>query len=983
MKYGFKWVVVFIVLAILGIAVIPLLNVDLNPQPNDFSFTIRYTLPESSPQQVEHEATSPLENVFSQLSGLSKVYSISNYGRGAIELTFQKDVDLDFKRFEISALLRQVYPKLNQKLSYPTIAVGNRETDHPPLAVYQIKSTLPKEEAYRLVKQDVVTALSQIKGIDEVSVDGAQGQQITINLDGVRLRHFGITAKQLTEVLRKRFLTVYPGTQLLSSGQYLTLQVGESLNSLKQLKKIIIGQHEGQAIRLSHLGNVYLEGSEPSRYFRVDGQNTLVLTLSAEEDQNRIRLMDQIENKLGAIKVSLPNGFEIIKDYDDTEYLRTELSKIYQRAGFSILILSLFIFMINRNLKYLFVLFSGILLTICLTSLCAWFLSIDIHIYSIAGLTIAFGLVVDNSIVMLDHLHKKNNLQVFKALLGASLTTIAAVLLVFFLPEEQKKDLFEFGQIIAVSLFLSLLVALFYTPALFNLLNIGTPANKRKKLRKWHAKFFRGYEQFIYILAKRRKWVVMVLVISFGLPVFMLPTQWKGHDWYNATIGSELYQESIRPYSDRVFGGALRLFVRNVFEKSGYRTPDKTRLYVNASMPYGSTIHQLNEILTKVESYLHGVNGISKFVTRVSSGQQGNITIEFEPDYENGALPYQLKSRLIARSLDWGGVEWNIYGVGRGFSNAGSDQLPAFRVLMKGYNYDELEAQSNQLAERLLAHKRIQKVNTNERLSWSEESRKEYLWKPNLYALAQSDVSSLLIMEQLDFLSKRTEPSFFIPFSNINMPVYVKENESDRFSIFNLKNQQLQIDSVLLDLNQSGKLELTQTVNAIHKENRQYLRVLGFEYFGSYKFGNKYLDETLAIQKKEMPLGYSTEKLTWQWNWGRVKRQYGLLIILVIAIYFICSILFENLKQPLFIIFCIPISLIGLFLTFALFDFYFDQGGYAAFVLLGGLVVNAAIFVVNDLNNLKKGKYNRNILKAVAHKAQPIMLTILSTCFGL
>ncbi|MEM7109788.1 MAG: efflux RND transporter permease subunit, partial [Bacteroidota bacterium] len=168
MKYGFKLVVIFIVLSILGLAVIPLLNVDFNPQPNDFSFTLRYSLPESSPQQVEHEATSPLENTFSRLAGLSKIYSISNYGRGAIELTFQKDVDLDFKRFEISALLRQVYPQLNQKLSYPTIAAGNRETDRPPLAVYQIKSTVPKDEAYRLVKQDVVTALSQIKGIEEV-----------------------------------------------------------------------------------------------------------------------------------------------------------------------------------------------------------------------------------------------------------------------------------------------------------------------------------------------------------------------------------------------------------------------------------------------------------------------------------------------------------------------------------------------------------------------------------------------------------------------------------------------------------------------------------------------------------------------------------------------------------------------------------------------------------------------------------------------
>jgi multidrug efflux pump subunit AcrB len=94
-------------------------------------------------------------------------------------------------------------------------------------------------------------------------------------------------------------------------------------------------------------------------------------------------------------------------------------------------------------------------------------------------------------------------------------------------------------------------------------------------------------------------------------------------------------------------------------------------------------------------------------------------------------------------------------------------------------------------------------------------------------------------------------------------------------------------------------------------------------------------------------------------------------------------VLFENFRQPVYIILLIPISFIGLFLIFSLFDFYFDQGGYAAFVMLGGLAVNAGIFILNDFNNRKTGVNNRNILKSVAGKAIPILLTVLSTCFGL
>lgn len=105
--------------------------------------------------------------------------------------------------------------------------------------------------------------------------------------------------------------------------------------------------------------------------------------------------------------------------------------------------------------------------------------------------------------------------------------------------------------------------------------------------------------------------------------------------------------------------------------------------------------------------------------------------------------------------------------------------------------------------------------------------------------------------------------------------------------------------------------------------------------------------------------------------------------MLILGIFFIGAVLFENLKQPFHIISVIPISFIGLFLIFSLFDFYFDQGGYAAFVLLGGLSVNAAIFIVNDLNNKTRGAYNRNVIKALGGKAIPILLTVLSTCFGL
>lgn len=212
----------------------------------------------------------------------------------------------------------------------------------------------------------------------------------------------------------------------------------------------------------------------------------------------------------------------------------------------------------------------------------------------------------------------------------------------------------------------------------------------------------------------------------------------------------------------------------------------------------------------------------------------------------------------------------------------------------------------------------------------------------------------------------------------------VREEDSEGFSRFDLEETTLiSGEDRMFKVSSLGTLEKETTTNSLHKEDRQYIRRVAFEYMGSRKFGSEYLEEVLEEMKASMPIGYSAETSSYYWGYDKAKRQYTLLLVLIVAIFFICGVLFENLKQPFYIIAVIPIAFIGLFLIFSLFDFYFDQGGYAAFVMLGGLAVNAAIFIVNDLNNRSKGRYNRNVLKSVAGKAIPILLTVLSTCFGL
>lgn len=986
----FRTVIAFFVLAIIGFALVPRLSVDLNPREKEPVLRISFGVPGSSPELVEKLATAPLEGVFSQLAGLKKIQSVSNYDEGSVTLRFDKNADMEFKKFEVASLIRQVYPSLDQKVSYPLIyqsAETNRNQE-TPILTYSINGPFASFEIRKITEDVLKSSLNAFDEIEEIQVRGASLLQLYVTYDIKKLQALGISRSGLISILASSFGRDYPGAVVNSRGETIFIQVDRSLTGIRQLENLLVTTRGGKEVYLRDVANLTLEEAEANSYYRINGNNSVTMAITNREGVNKVLLAQKIKAAVEEAKVLLPAGFEVRLENDDTEFLEKELAKIYKRAGLSILILVVFIFLINRNLKYLAVLFLGIIVNVSLTAIVLYFLKIDIHLYSLAGLTISFGLIVDNAIIMMDHLHKHKNRKVFLALLAASLTTIAALLMVFLLPEEDRKNLMEFSSVVAVMLAVSLLVALFFTPALYEML-FREKAKRRNMLTmgqlRTRVKGFRMFYNIIGFTARFRKVFVTFLILLFGLPLFYLPAKWEGQEWYNNTIGSTRYQEDLRPYVDKALGGSLRMFVRGVFEKSSYREMERTRLYITARLPFGNTLDQMDFIIREFETYLKGVKGIDQFVANVQSGQYASITITFEEAYENAALPYQLKGRLSMKSMDWSGVRWNISGVGKDFSvGTRGEGIPYFRVSMKGYNFDELDRQSEILAKKLLEHKRIQEVNTNERLSYNEQKTEEYVLRLDQSRLALGQTDQYKVINALNDISKPPGPSLYLSLNDKRYGLVVREKDSDGFSRFDLEQSALIAgDSSIFKVSNFGSLSKETTTNALHKEDRQYIRIVSFEYMGSSKFGHEYLDGVLDKLQAGMPLGYTALKQSYNWNYGKVKRQYGLLLVLIVVIFFICSVLFENLKQPFFIIAIIPISFIGLFLIFSLFDFYFDQGGYAAFVMLGGLAVNAAIFIVNDLNNHSGGNYNRNVLKSVAGKSIPILLTVLSTCFGL
>ncbi|MFT6216578.1 MAG: multidrug efflux pump subunit AcrB, partial [Roseivirga sp.] len=182
MKRPFRVVIVFVVLAMVGIALIPKLNVNFTPRYTKPAITITYSLPKSSPDIVERLATSPLENAMSQIEGVNKSYSISQYDRGRIELSFDKGEDMEFRKFEVNSLIRNIYKKLPETMSYPRVEQRGGDTQNKaesPVLLYSINGPYASYKIKKDVEEYIQKPLSGLKAIKKIEIYGAVDLQIT------------------------------------------------------------------------------------------------------------------------------------------------------------------------------------------------------------------------------------------------------------------------------------------------------------------------------------------------------------------------------------------------------------------------------------------------------------------------------------------------------------------------------------------------------------------------------------------------------------------------------------------------------------------------------------------------------------------------------------------------------------------------------------------------------------------------------------
>lgn len=1016
---SFTMIVVFICIALIGIALVPLLPLKLSPSYTLPRLNINYTMPGNSARVIEMEVTSQLEAMLARIKGIREIRSTSGNGWGSITLELDKHTNVDAARFEASTIIRQIWPKLPEELSYPVLEMSRPDdTESRAFISYTINAPATPIFIQRYAENQIKPRLASIPGIYRIDIAGATPMEWRLEYDSKLLRSLGLSVNDLQEAISRYYKKEFIGIANMSEGKDEWIRLALISGAEKDVfdpELITVANKDGALIRLDQLLKVTRQEEAPRNYYRINGLNSIYLSIRSDETANQLQLARQVKEEMEQIRLQLPAGYEIHTGYDATEYIQDELNKIYVRSGLTVLILLLFILLITRNAKYMLLVVVSLMVNLAIAVILYYLLGLEMQLYSLAGITISLSLIIDNTIVMVDHIKNRHNKNAFLPVLAATLTTMGALSIIFFLDEKIRLNLQDFAAVVIVNLLVSLLIALFFVPAMIDKIglfkekkkSIRMPAKRRSflffdRLRKrFPVRFSQYYLKQIKVMLKLRVPACILAILAFGLPFFMLPDKIEMENTktysaldsaviekYNQWTSNDTYKETVKPVLDKALGGSLRLFVQKVYEGSYFTQPEEMVLSIAASMPNGTTISQMNALVAQMETFLSHYNEIRQFQTTIYDARMARIEVFFTKESARSGFPYTLKSRVISKALELGGGSWAVFGLpDQGFNNDVRENAGNFRIEMYGYNYDELYDWAEQLRSRLLNDRRIKEVLINSEFSWWKDDYQEFTFKLDRFRMAQEKILPIRLFASIYPVFGKDIYAGNIMVDNELENLKLTSGQSQEYDIWSMQHVPQTINERSYKLGELTTIEKEQAPQKVAKINQQYRLCLQYEYIGASSRGTKKQEELLKEFNAILPMGYSAETNAFSWSWDQKdNKQYLLLLLIVVIIFFTCSILFNSLKQPLAVICVIPVSYIGVFLTFYWFKLNFDQGGFAAFVLLCGITVNASIYILNEYNQICKRKPlmhpYRAYLKAWNAKITPIFLTVISTVLG-
>ncbi|HEX8271641.1 MAG TPA: efflux RND transporter permease subunit [Longimicrobiaceae bacterium] len=967
----------YLAVSLLGVAAWVLVPIELLPETELPRLTVSATWPGASPEATEAFLTSPLEAAIQQVRGVEKVSSTSEEQNGtgvaSISVEFARGTDMDFVRLELSERLAALDEDLPDGARRPVVesyVPEEFQDQNRPFLRYTVTGPYTVEALRRHVDEDIAPELRQVDGVADVGAQGGRDRMLEIEVDEEKALALGLDPVAIGARIRDLEIVRESGVVRQGGTEY-TVAIRQRAESPVEVRRLPLLTDRGRMVRLEDVAVVRDTYEDPFSYYRIDAQPAVSFVVQKEIGTNAVEVADRVKEHLAGLAPTHPRGVRLILDDDQSEAIKAQLTDLRGRALSGGVIVFVVLLFFLRSFRSAAIVFSSIAFSVLITLNLIYFGGLTLNVLTLMGLAMGFGLVIDNSVVVLENIYRRRKLgdsaegaaergagEMVLPVLAATLTTIIVFVPFVYLQGELRLFYIPLAIVVGFTNLASLFVTFSFIPALAGRL----------------------------LRVQRRVRPVPASAGAAGGGTPERPPLYVR--MYSGMVrGSLRFPWSTVAVSLLALGGSWYLFDKYVTRGTVWRPWWEQESYISISvdLPRGEELARTDELVRFFEARLKQTPEVERFVTSVRP-QAARITVTFPDSLENTGIPVAIKEQMEAYSHLFGGAEVRVTGYGPSFYGGGGSP-PNYSIQVLGYNYQTVRAIADDLGERLQRFSRIQDVDTNSSGAWYTRDRATEVVlridrrRLSLHGLSARDVAGR-VAAAVGGQSRRDR----VRLGGEEVGFTVRTGDRERMDLLALQELLIPAPSgEAVRLGDVAVLEEREVLSRILREDQQYQRTVSYEFRGPTKLGDRV--QAAVIRNTRLPAGYSIKgKEEWRWSDEEQGQIWGVLAVSLVLIFMVTAALFESLRLPLCVLGTVPMALIGVFLTFFFTDASFTREAFIGVIMMGGVVVNNAMLLVDHVNQLRRGEglpLEPAILRGTLERVRPILMTSAVTILGL
>lgn len=957
-KHHVMTILLYILVVVFGFYSFQNLPLALMPSMEVPAAVVYATYPGAGPEDIEQQVTKKLEGAVAGLSGLDTLQSTSSENMAMLVIRFTNDTDMDQAMTDLRDKVAQVKSQLPDDASDPTVM--SIDIDSMPVVSVALRGN-DLASLQSIAEDEIQPALERLDGVASVDISGGYEQEIAVHTDASRLKGYNLTISSIGQQLGADNIAI-PGGDLDNGSQTLAVRTDGEYSSIDDVKNALISLPAGGTVRLSQIADVSMQPKDQDAISKVDGEECIILSVNKQSGSNTAQIAELAKAEFDSLLKSNDSlQWNIVMDQSD--YINMTVDNAIQNIWMGVLFAAIVLFLFLRDFGATMAVTIAMPCCILFTFLIMNVLGITLNMMSLGGITLGVGMIVDNSIVVLENIFTyradgydrleactKGTGEVIGAVIASTLTTVAVFLPIALSGGMAGMMFKEFCITIVALLLSSLIISITLVPLLCYFLLGGTKQQSIKPQGSGatpitEKPLSRAYRSSLNFLITHR-WAGVALTVVICIVSVLSVSQ----------AGMELIPEM-----------------------------DEGEVSVTVSMPNGSTMEDTAAIEDRIAAIavdtipeleqIYYSTGSSTSIMSSSSGASVTISLVDldQRDRSSADIAKQLRHDL----QDIAGCELTVSTSSTMSMSTDSD----ISVELTGDDYDQLAETADDLANQISALPDAINVESSAGEQTPRVAVKINRENASRFGLNAATIGGLVRGE----LTGSTATT--LRMNGEEYDVTVAGDEDVATSLDALRSMQIPTmtgGTVPLSMVADVYTELSPQ-SIVRKNQKETVTFTGESESGDSNAIKAAVDDIVA--KYELPDGVEVGE--GDTAASQIAETTGTLMlalaVAILLVYFILATQFNSFSLPIAIMLILPIGLLGSMIMLWPTGNHVSMVALLGVIILAGTVVNSSIVLIDyTLQRRQRGEdKNTAILNACPRRVRPVLMTAMTTILGL